>query len=155
MADTNRQHRKLHLSLAEHCIPESSSELGAVWIAKDTKNVFYVTRSGVVANLTHILNSEPALAPMRQPKDGAAGKDGVCVCRQGIDGKDGRDGRDADILMPTDNELAAAVLALRAEKAKIKAAFVLELEAIIKLSTSNYKNLLLARISRLKADCGL
>lgn len=75
MAETNRQRNKIKHTIAEHLIPETA-EFGEVFCARDTCAVWFATRSGVVVNLTALLNAETAYTPVRHGKDGAAGKDG-------------------------------------------------------------------------------
>ncbi len=69
--------------LCESVIPETAPH-GSVFIAKDTQAVYWAAADGVVMNLTDVLNSVPAHTP---PRHGRDGKDGVCICKNGADGK--------------------------------------------------------------------
>jgi hypothetical protein len=76
MTETKRQHAKIKHTIAEHLIPETA-EFGEVFCARDTGAVWYATRSGVVVNLTAILNAETVHAPVRHGRDGIDGRDGA------------------------------------------------------------------------------
>jgi hypothetical protein len=95
LTETKRQHAKIKHTIAEHLIPETA-EFGEVFCARDTGAVWYATRSGVVVNLTDVLNGVVAHTPPRHGKDAPPAKDGAKGERgeRGADGKDGRDGKD-------------------------------------------------------------
>lgn len=92
VAETKRQLAKI--TIASHLIPETA-EFGTTWLAKDTATVWYATRSGVVVNLTDVLNGVVAHTPPRHGKDGIDGRDGAkgepgrdAVGIQGLPGRD-------------------------------------------------------------------
>lgn len=87
--------QKIHQTINEHCIPEVGV-FGDVWVAKAEQSFWYATREGRVVNLSDVLNNVPAHTPPRHGKDGKdgipirgergpAGRDGVCVCKKGLD----------------------------------------------------------------------
>jgi hypothetical protein len=94
VAETKRQHAKIKHTLCEHLIPETA-EFGTVWCARDTGAIWYATRSGVVVNLTDVLNGVVAHTPPRHGKDGIDGRDGAKGdpgrAAVGIQGPPGRD----------------------------------------------------------------
>ncbi len=98
MANTPRQKSKIHSTINEHCIPELGT-FGDVWIAKAEHTVWYATRSGVVVNLTDLLNNEVAHTPPRAGRDGVDGRDGA-KGERGTAGAAGRDGADSTIPGP-------------------------------------------------------
>lgn len=119
MAESHRMKHKIHQTLAEHLIPEQGN-FGDVWLAKDTQNIWFCARNGLVFCLSDVLDGNVAHTP---PRNGRDGKDGVsikgergergepgrssiipgpmgppgrdgsnCICRNGKDGRDGRNG---------------------------------------------------------------
>jgi hypothetical protein len=104
---------------------------------RDTKEVFFTDGEGNYINfgsiLAAVMNGSLPLAlpasPVAGPQ-GPAGKDGA-TGNQGpkgdsIVGPKGDKGDRGDVLIPNESELAAAVIALRSQRAKVQAALLLE-----------------------------
>jgi len=94
MAETLRQKNKIRHTLCESCIPEQGV-FGEVWCARAEGTIWYATRSGLVVNLSDVLNNVPAHLP---PRNGADGRDGISIKGDtgatGPAGRDGAPGRD-------------------------------------------------------------
>jgi len=88
--------QKIKQVLTENLLPDTAP-FGTVFVCKDTQTVWYASRSldgtdyGPVVNLTHVLESVPAFAPVRHGKDGVDGATGP-KAEKGDAGLSGRDG---------------------------------------------------------------
>jgi hypothetical protein len=128
---------RLKVVLTENLLP-NSAEPGTVFFTKDRDEAWMATVSGRLLCLHDLFSGS---------------SDRIIRGLDGKDGATGPQGPPGDVLTPTDADVAAAVVALRTQKSKIKASFV---EAM--LSTKSGKKvqvhlrLLLANIKR---DCGL
>ncbi len=95
MSTPSRQRNKIRTVLCEHLIPEQAV-FGTIFLAKDTQNIWYATREGLVVSLSDILNNAPVVHT--PPRHGADGKDGVSIKgergERGANGSDGAAGRD-------------------------------------------------------------
>jgi|HubBroStandDraft_2_1064218.scaffolds.fasta_scaffold140562_3 hypothetical protein len=106
---------------------------------RDTKEVFFTDAEGNYINfgsiLAAVMNGSLPLAlpasPVAGPQgpqgstgpQGPAGKDGASIV-----GPRGEKGDRGDVLIPNESELAASVLQLRSQRAKVQAALLVEIE---------------------------
>lgn len=88
---------------------------------------------------------------IRVPQDGAPGKDGA----KGDTGATGAAGRDADVSIVGDPELVAAVGKLKAEKASVQAAFLLQVDRASKVGHAGLRKVLQQALDELKRDAEL
>ena len=132
---------------------------------RDTKEVFFTDAEGNYINfgsiLAAVMNGSLPLAlpasPVAGPQglkgdrgpQGPAGRDGATIV-----GPQGPKGDRGDVLIPNESELAAEVLALRQQRARLQAVFLLAAERSEKLhpSTRAHMRLFLAQV---KKDAGL
>jgi hypothetical protein len=132
---------------------------------RDTKEVFFTDAEGNYINfgsiLAAVMNGSLPLAlpasPVAGPQ-GPAGRDGATGSQgpkgESIVGPRGEKGDRGDVLIPNESELAAEVLALRQQRARLQAVFLLAAERSEKLhpSTRAHMRLFLAQV---KKDAGL
>jgi hypothetical protein len=132
---------------------------------RDTKEVFFTDAEGNYINfgsiLAAVMNGTQPLALPASPVAGPvgpAGKDGAPGSQgpkgESIVGPQGPKGDRGDVLIPNESELAAEVLALRRERAKMQAVMLLAMERCEQLHPSTRAHIRLF-LSQVKKDAGL
>jgi hypothetical protein len=129
---------------------------------RDTKEVFFTDAEGNYINfgsiLAAVMNGTLPLALPASPVAGPKGEKGDTGAQgpkgDTIVGPRGEKGDRGDVLIPNESELAAEVLALRQQRARLQAVFILAAERNEKLhpSTRAHMRLFLAQV---KKDAGL
>jgi hypothetical protein len=162
--------QKLNVFQNEHKIPAQpgSDRFGEIFYASAEGTIWYVTRSGVTACLSDILNADPVPAtPERHAADcpagrpGRDGRDGESIVGpQGPKGEKGESivgpqGPRGDVLIPNESELAAAVIELRQQKARAQAAFLQAIFDAESMQQSQARTHVLAKLNQVKLDAGL
>jgi hypothetical protein len=132
---------------------------------RDTKEVFFTDAEGNYINfgsiLAAVMNGTLPLAlpasPVAGPQ-GPAGKDGAPGTQgpkgDSIVGPAGPKGDRGDVLIPNDSELAAEVIALRQQRARLQAVMLLALERSEKLPPSTRAHVKLF-LQQVKQDAGI
>jgi hypothetical protein len=121
---------------------------------RDTKQVFFTDAVGNYIDfgsiLAAVMNGSLPLALPASPVAGAKGEKGekgekgdTVVGAQGLRGEKGEKGDKGDVLIPTDAELAAAVIALRSKLATIQARILLEVSKAKNLHPNHRQHVLL------------